>query len=115
MGHRIRPRPGQTDRQLCLVEAVSAVLSDHQTPAKGVKRASGIGVAEGEPVDEKRERECIRVAGGLGGGDEAVRGGHRLVSRAFDRQCEYEACPGERVCVATAGKLGAAPLDPFPG
>jgi hypothetical protein len=37
----------------------------------------------------------MRVAGGLGGRDEAGRGGHRLVSRSSGRQGEYEACPGE--------------------
>ena len=112
MGHRIRPQDGTTDRQLCLVEAVAAVLSDNQAPAHGVERAGGIGVAEGEPIGEKRERKRLWVAGGLGGVDQAVRGGHRLVSGTCDRQCDYEACPGECVRVAIAGKLGTAPLDP---
>ena len=72
---------GQSGRQVCLVAAVAAVLSDHQAPAQGLKRADGIGVAESEPVGEKRERERQRVAGGFGGVDQAVRGGHRLLMR----------------------------------
>ena len=97
---------------MCLVEAVAAVLGDHQAPAQGVQRADGIGVAEGEAVGEQRERERTRVAGGLGGLDQAVRGGHRLLTGTGDRQCDDQACPGECVGVATACELGAAPLDP---
>ena len=83
-------------------------------PGAGHQRAVGIGVAEGEPVGEQREREHIRVVGGLGGVDQTGRGGHRLVSGTGDRQCEDQACPGECVGVATACELGAAPLDrPF--
>ena len=39
------------------VEAVAAVLGDHQAPAHGVQRADGICVAEGEAVGDQRERE----------------------------------------------------------
>ena len=89
-------------------------MGDHQAPAQGVTRAVRIGVAEGEAVGEQRVREHIRVAGGLGGVDQTVRGGHRLVSGTGDRQREDQGCPGEGVGVATACELGAAPLDrPF--
>ena len=81
---------GQTDRQVCLVGAVAAVVSDHQAPAQGVQRAPGIGVPEREPAGEKRERERIRVTGGFGGVDQTVRGGTRLVTATGDRQCECE-------------------------
>jgi hypothetical protein len=102
----------QVGRQLGFVIAVAAVSSSHQAPPQGVKRAVGIGVAESEAVGEQRERERVRVVGGLGGVDEAVRGGDRLVSETNDRQCEDQACPGE-YCVATGCEQGATPVDPW--
>ena len=66
-------------------------MGDHQAPAQGVKRAVGIGVAEGEPVGEKRERERKGVAGGFGGVDQTVRGGHRLVTATGDHQATTRA------------------------
>ena len=59
------------------VVAVAAVLSYQKTPAKCLQRPAGIGVDEREAVSEKRERECMWVARGLGGVDEAVCGGLR--------------------------------------
>src|SRR3954452_8041752 len=56
----------------------------------------------------------MRVAGGLGGIDEAPRGGPGFLTVTGDRECECEICPCECVRVATARELGAAPLDaPF--
>ncbi len=106
--------PRQTSRQIGLNGAVAAVLSDRQSPAAGFQRAVGIGVAEREPVGGEGVCERIGVSGGLGGVDQAVRGGSRLLTGTGERQCEYEACPGECVGVATACELGAAPFDrPF--
>ena len=65
---------GQTARQSGFVEAAAAVVSDHHAPAHGLPRTVGIGVAESEAVGEQRKRDRIRVAGRLGGVDEAVRG-----------------------------------------
>jgi hypothetical protein len=78
---------GQAGRQMGLHVAVAAVLGDHQTPAQGLTRAVRIGIAEGEPVGEQREREDKRVAGRLGGIDQSGRGGHRVVSATGDHQC----------------------------
>jgi hypothetical protein len=76
--------------------------------------AARIGVAEGKPVALKCVRERTRVAGGLGGVDQTVRGDPRLVLEPGDRQCEDQAYPSECVGVATVCELGAAPLDlPF--
>ena len=51
---------------------------------------------------------------GLGGIDQAVRGGHRLVLGTRDLQRDDQGCPGECLSVATARELGAAPLNtPF--
>jgi hypothetical protein len=60
------------------VGAVAAVLSDHQTPAEGVKRPDGICVTESETVGSERPREHVRVACCLCSLDEAIRGIHRL-------------------------------------
>ena len=86
-------------------------MSDRQSPAAGFQRAVGVGVAEREPVGGKGICEHIGVAGGLGGVDQAVGGGSRLLTGTGVRQCEDEACPGESVGVATACELGAAPFD----
>ena len=58
--------------------AVAAVLSDHQTPAQGVKRPDGIRVTESDTVGSERPREQQRVACCLRSLDEAIRGIHRL-------------------------------------
>ena len=71
---------GQTGRQDGLDGAVAAVLSDRQSPAAGIPRAVGVGVAEREPVGGKGICERIGVAGGLGGVDQAGRGGSRLLT-----------------------------------
>jgi hypothetical protein len=42
----------QGDRQLGLIETVTAVPSDYQTPPQDVQSAAWIGVAEREPMDE---------------------------------------------------------------
>jgi len=47
---------GQNEREICLVGAVAAVLSDHQAPAQGVQCVDGIGFAPGEAVSEQRVR-----------------------------------------------------------
>ena len=95
-----------------LVETVAAVAGNRQGPAHKVERPGGIGVAEREPVGGERERQRVRVADCLGGLDEAIRGGHRLVGGSFGHQCEDEARPGDGMRVATACDLGAAPLGP---
>ena len=73
--------------------AVAAVVGDHQAPAQSLTRAVTIGVAEGEPVGEQREREHKGVAGRLGGVDQSVRGGHRVVSATGDHQCLDQGLP----------------------
>ena len=46
---------GQSARQVGLVGAIAAVSCDHQAPPQSVTRAVRIGVAQGEPVLEKRK------------------------------------------------------------
>ena len=84
----------QIERQLRFDEPVAAVLSDHQAPAGGVKRAGGVGLAEGEAVGEERKREHIRVCRCLGSLDETVRGGHRLLTGTGDHQARRPGKPG---------------------
>ena len=48
-------KSGQIGSQVRLVEAVTAVLGDHQAPAQGIQCAKGIGIAEDDPVGEKRK------------------------------------------------------------
>ena len=100
-------KAGHTVRHVCFGVAVAAVLGDHQAPAQGVQRLGGISVAEGVAVGVKRKRERIRVVGGLGGLDQAVRGGPRLLTATGDRQCEDQVCPGDFVGVAAASEPGA--------
>ena len=104
-------KSGQIGRQVDLVGAVAAVLGDHQTPAQGVQRADGIGVAESEAVGEQRKREptgCRLPRRPRSDHSRQPSPPHRnrpIVS-AMTR-----ACPGECVGVAAACELGAAPLD----
>ena len=70
--------PGQSARDVALIAAVTAGLSDYQASTQGLTYMVGIGVAEGDAVGEKRVRERPRVVGGLGGVDQAGRGSHRL-------------------------------------
>ena len=94
------------------VQAVAAVLSDHQTSAEGVKSAGGIRLAEGVAVGEERQREHERVCRCLGSLDETIRGGHRLLTGTGVHQADKPGMPG---CGRESGprcELGAAPLDP---
>jgi hypothetical protein len=105
---------GKSARHMRLIATITAILSDYQAPAQGLTRTVGVGIAEGEAVGEKRVRKPPRVVGGLGGVDQAGRGGHRLAIETGRHECDEQACPGEYVCVASASQLGAEQLDrPF--
>ena len=80
---------GQNVRQGSRGGAVAAVPSDHQTPAQGVKRRDGIGVAESRtvgtaPTEHKRVVGCLRSL------DQAVRGIHRFPIGTGRRKCENQ-------------------------
>ena len=66
---------------------------------------------EGVAIGAKRIREEKGVVGGLGGFDQPVRGGPRLLTGPGDRQREDQECPGECMGVVAACRLGATPLD----
>ena len=71
-----------------------------------------IGVAEGEPVGEKRVCERVWVLGGFGSSDETVRGGHRLVVRASDCQRISQGRPDVRVPVVIVFEQGPSQAGP---
>ena|SRR6476661_3428833 len=80
---------GQAGCQVGL--AVAAVLCDHQAPTQGVTRTDRIGGAEGEAIGLQRERDLIRVAGGLGGIDLDRSRRPSPHRRNGERQCEERA------------------------
>jgi hypothetical protein len=90
------------------VGAVAAVLSDHQTPAQGVKRRDGICVTESRTVGSERPREHVRVACCLRSLDEAIRGIHRLLTGTGRGKGDNQKCPDGDVGVTAACELGAA-------
>ena len=73
-------KPRQRGRQQWFGQAAAAVLGDHQAPAQGLQRAVGISIAEGVAIGVERVGERPRVVGGLGGVDQPVRGGPRLLT-----------------------------------
>ena len=103
---------GQAGCQVGL--AVAAVLCDHQAPTQGVTRTDRIGGAEGEAIGLQRERDRIRVAGGLGGIDLDRSRRPSPHRRNGERQREERGCPSECVRVVSTCEFGAVSLDrPF--
>ena len=87
-------------------------MSDHQTPAEGVKRPDGIRFMESHTVGTERPREQVRVACCLRSLDQAIRGIHRLPTGTGKCKGGNQPCPDVDVGVTAACELGAAQLGP---